>query len=350
MSTKITIADIAAEAGVSVPTVSKVLNQRADVSASTRRRVELIIAQRGYIHSRSERAEELEIRRTNSIGRTGLIDLIVPDYLNSDYHLEIIHGFEEVLNRTGQRMVLYSTHINTARVAEWSETVSLQTTDGAFVFISDERYTSLETLLHRGIPLVVIDDTVKLSSDIPSVGATNWAGALAATEYLITLGHRRIGAIGGNIRHLTSRARVAGYRAALEAAGIAIDPSLIRYGDFHHEGGYVNTLAMLDQQHPPTAIFAGSDLQATGVYRALHSRGMSVPKDVSVIGFDDLPTGKWITPPLTTVRQPLREMGHLAANMLNRLIRGEKLETSRFELATSLVVRESCAPPLKLSH
>jgi LacI family transcriptional regulator len=167
---------------------------------------------------------------------------------------------------------------------------------------------------------------------------------MMATEYLLSLGHRRIATISGIPSHLTSKARVAGYRSALEAVGIEPEPELIRQGDFGHTSGYSQALALLALAEPPTAIVAGCDIQATGIYRALSEHGMQVPRDMSIIGFDDIPSTEWMSPPLTTIRQPLREMGSIAVDLLLQQIAGEPLKSLRVELATSLVVRQSCAP------
>jgi len=337
-----TIAEIAAAAGVSIPTVSKVLNQRPDVAPTTRERVERAIMESGYVHNRSAR-EDVEDHKK----QPKLIDLISPSALDSDYCLEILRGIEEVLNQTDYRLALFSMHNNTPRERLWLSEVSLKTTCGAFLFTSIEPIRHPEKLRKQHIPFVVIDDVLQIGADIPSVGATNWVGGLMATEYLLGLGHQRIGTITGIPSHLTSRARLAGYQAALASKGIAFDTDLVRPGDFHHESGYAQTCALLELPLPPTAIFAASDLQATGVYQALYEKGLNVPKDMSVIGFDDVPTAERMSPPLTTVRQPLKEMGRMAAQMLLRMIEGETLESKRVELATSLVIRESCAP---LSH
>jgi LacI family transcriptional regulator len=202
----------------------------------------------------------------------------------------------------------------------------------------------LNKLRQQGIPFIVIDDVLQMSSELPSIGATNWAGGMMATDYLLSLGHQRIATITGIPSHMTSIARVAGYRAALERRGIAVEADLIRPGDFHHESGYIQTHALLALPNPPTAIFAASDLQATGVYRALYEHGCKVPDEMSVIGFDDVPIAERMSPPLTTMRQPLREMGRAAAQALLRMIANEVLETRRVELATTLIIRESCAP------
>jgi len=201
----------------------------------------------------------------------------------------------------------------------------------------------LVQLRSAGIPLVVIDPANTPPPEIPSVGATNWQGGLAATEHLLSLGHRRIGAITGPIDYLCSLARLDGYRSALERAGAQFDPALVRYGDFHHEGGFARAVELLDLPEPPTAIFAGSDQQAFGVYEAARQYGLRIPEDLSVVGFDELPVARWASPPLTTVRQPLAEMGNVAAQMLGELIEGVPLRSTRVELSTELIVRESTA-------
>jgi LacI family transcriptional regulator len=195
------------------------------------------------------------------------------------------------------------------------------------------------------IPLAVVDPAGLPAIDVPTVGATNWAGGLSATEHLLSLGHRRIGFIAGPKRLLCSRARLDGYGAGLAAAGLEIDPDLIRQGDFYHESGFAGADALLRLDRPPTAIFASSDQMAFGAYEAVRRRGLRVPDDVSVVGFDDLPESRWASPPLTTVRQPLAEMGLLAARTVLRLAQGEEIETPRVELATELVIRDSSAAP-----
>ena len=182
-------------------------------------------------------------------------------------------------------------------------------------------------------------------TDVPTVGSANWNGGLAATRHLISLGHRRIAVIAGPADVMCSRARIDGYRTALEEAGIPMDPALVRHGDFFVGGGFTHGSDLLGLDDPPTAIFAGSDLQALGVLRAARERGLHVPEDLSVVGYDDLPVAAWIGPPLTTVRQPLQEMAATAARMVLDLARGEEPRNLRIDLATELVVRESTAPP-----
>ncbi|MBO0837008.1 MAG: substrate-binding domain-containing protein, partial [Actinobacteria bacterium] len=230
-----------------------------------------------------------------------------------------------------------------ARPASWTSTLASHDTDGVILVTSELTTAELDQVRQESIPLVVVDPANMPDPDVPSVGATNWAGGMAATDHLLSLGHRRIATISGPADFLCSRARVDGYRSALERAGTSFDEALIRNGDFHHEGGFQRGGELLDLAEPPTAIFAGSDQQALGVYEAARQRGLRIPEDLSVVGFDDLPTARWVSPPLTTVRQPLADMGRMAAEMLSSLIYGSALRSQRVELATELIVRESTA-------
>jgi LacI family transcriptional regulator len=230
-----------------------------------------------------------------------------------------------------------------ARPASWTSALASHDTDGVILVTSELTMPQLRQVRDEGIPLVVVDPVNLPEADLPSVGATNWAGGLAATEHLLSRGHRRIGAISGPADYLCSRARVDGYRSALERAGAPFDPALVRHADFQHEGGFLRGGELLDLAERPTAIFAGSDQQALGVYEAARQRGLRIPQDLSVVGFDDLPAARWVSPPLTTVRQPLAEMGRVAAEMLSSLIEGAPVRSQRVELSTELIVRESTA-------
>jgi DNA-binding LacI/PurR family transcriptional regulator len=329
------IADIAAAAGVSIATVSRVLNQRPDVSSETRERVLRVIAERGYVSNRTTHHTKEPA--------TKLIDLIISGPLDSEYYLEVIRGIDENLNRTGRRLTLFTMHNEQRLVEDWLAQLAHRCPEGALLLALEEQLMYVDALHKLDIPFVIIDDSRELGPDVPSVGATNWRGGLMATEHLLSLGHRRIASISGIPLHLTSQARMAGYRSALEAAGITPEPELIRQGDFDHTSGYYQTHALLALAEPPTAIVAGCDTQATGIYRALAEHGLRVPDDMSVVGFDDIPSTEWMSPPLTTIRQPLREMGSIAVDLLLQQIEGEPLKSLRVELATSLVVRQSCA-------
>ena len=337
----LTMREIAEAAGVSPMTVSRVLNKRPDVAPSTRRKIEQLVAESGFVRSRAATA----MRK----GRHGLIDLVVLS-LDSAYILEIIRGVEEALEPTGFRLVISATNGEDQRERQWLAKISDGWTDGAILVLAQGQSARLQALRRRGTPFVVVDHQGELGPHIPSVGATNWAGARSATEYLLSLGHRRIAFIGGSPTLGCAQERASGFRAALEAAGLVPEPGLVRPGPFMHESGYEQTLALLDLPRPPTAIFAGNDTMAFGCYSALRERGVSVPDAISVVGFDDVLVAPLVIPPLTTVRQPLADMGRFAVSMLRRLIDGRPLDAVRVELATSLVVRDSCAAPTPPTH
>jgi len=329
---RVTIATIAQQVGVSVPTVSKVINGRSDVAPETRRRVEAAIRDRGY--HRSDRF----------VRRAQLIEVLFHE-LESAWALEILMGVEHVARENDLAVVLSEMQGRHTPGRGWIEGVLARRPTGVIAVFSDLSESLRTQLRTRGIPLVVVDPTGEPLHDIPSIGATNWNGGLAATRHLLGLGHRRIGVISGPEQILCSRARLDGYRAAMDEAGVPVDPRLIRRGAFHINEGIEEGRALLALPDPPTAIFAGNDLQALGVYQVAREARLHIPEDLSVVGFDDLPVANWVGPPLTTIRQPLAQMAITAARLVLALARGEQPAQTRVELATELVVRESTAPP-----
>jgi DNA-binding LacI/PurR family transcriptional regulator len=274
-------------------------------------------------------------KRPTGPSHASLLDVVFNE-LESPWAMEIIKGVEEVAREHGLGVVLSAQEGPGALGRSWVDAVAARRSAGLILVVSELTPEQVARLNTRGIPFVVVDPAGEPAPDVPSVGATNWNGGLAATRHLLELGHERIGMIGGPAAMLCSRARVDGYRAALETAGLAVDPDLIRWGTFHLEAGYEHGHALLSLPEPPTAIFAGSDLQAFGVYEAARVLGVDIPGQLSVIGFDDLPMARWVGPPLTTIRQPLTEMAATAARLVLGL--GEE---QRIELATTLVVRQS---------
>ncbi len=235
-----TIADIAAHAGVSVPTVSKVINGRSDVSPETRRRVEAAIQERGY-------------RRSSRVQRAAPIIELTFHELDSEWALEIVRGVERVAGRHHKAVVLSEMQGRRTPGRGWIEAVLARRPTGVIAVFSDLSESMRDQLRTRGIPLVVVDPTGEPLHDTPSIGATNWNGGLTATRHLLGLGHRRIGVIAGPEDILCSRARLDGYRAAMDAAGVPIDPALISHGHFHVEEGIEKGRALLALPDPPTA-------------------------------------------------------------------------------------------------
>ncbi|MCI2417827.1 LacI family DNA-binding transcriptional regulator [Saccharopolyspora sp. K220] len=329
---RVTISDIAREAGVSVPTVSKVLNGRPEVAAHTRERVEKLITH--YNYSR---------RASHGTGRAGLIDLVFHT-LDNQWVLEIVRGVESVTHDAGVGTVVSSVHDGRRTDRAWLDNLSSRRSDGIILAVTELGPRHAELLRGLGVPVIIIDSLGQPDPSVASVGATNWSGARAAVEHLVSAGHHRIGFIGGPPQLQCSSARLDGYRSALLSAEIAVDEELIVDGDFTYERGECATHELLDLADPPTAIFAANDQQALGTYRAVEQRGLTIPGDVSVVGFDDLPMAQWISPALTTVHQPVATMAAQAARMLLRHAETGSFETNRVELATELVVRASTGP------
>jgi LacI family xylobiose transport system transcriptional regulator len=328
-----TIATIAREAGVSVPTVSRVLNGRAEVAPATRARVEELLGAHGYRR-----------RRGAGVTPAPVLDLVFHE-LDGAWAVEVARGVGRVAREEGLMVSLSESAPRTRPGQGWVDAVLARRPTGVILVVFDVSPSQRAQLVTRGIPFVIVDPAGEPGPGVAAVGSTHWNGGLAATRHLLELGHRRIAVIGGSPSLLCSVARIDGYRAAMETAGIPIEPALVRTGDFHIEGGYENGMALLRLPDPPTAVFAGSDLQALGLYEAARELGVRIPQDLSVVGYDDLPVARWVGPPLTTVRQPLAEMAEMAARMVITMSRRVEPVSRRLDLATSLVVRQSTAPP-----
>lgn len=331
----VTQSDIALEAGVSATTVSKVLNARPDVSEKTRRRVEALLREHGYLlDSRARRRG------------TKAIELHYYNNLKSQSSIEIIPSVERVAREAGFSLVVTESASRHGLGQTWVDGVVQRRPAGVLLAFSELKAVETQRLWSRGIGVVVIDPTGEATPDLPSIGSTNWAGGFAAAQHLLDLGHRRIGMITGPADMLCSVQRVDGYRAALERHGLPFDEELLYYGNFQVEGGVDGGRRLLTLPHPPTAIFAGSDLHALGVYQVAHALGRQIPDDLSVVGYDDVQVARWAGPPLTTVRQPLDEMAAAATRLLLDVIEHPDTRRDyRVELATSLIVRGSTAAP-----
>ena len=330
---RVTIGDIARAAGVSAPTVSKVLNGRGDIAADTRQRIEALLEQRQYRRRAAARPR-----------RVGLIDLVVKE-LDSNWAMELVRGVDEVAQKAGIGVVLSAIHGRSTDARRWLQTLEQRPSDGVVLVACDLAAHQRARLGELGVPLVVVDPIGDPDPELFSVGASNYAGGITATEHLLQLGHRRIAIVTGPQDLACSRARLDGYRTALERAGITYDPALVRYGDFEHPAAFAHTRELFSKDPAPTAVFAGSDQQAFGSYDALRELGLRVPDDVSVIGFDDLVVCEWVSPRLTTIRQPMFEMAQLATQTLLLALEGSPLAFGRLELSTHLVLRDSTAPP-----
>jgi LacI family transcriptional regulator len=329
---RVTLTTVAEAAGVSVPTVSKVVNGRSDVAPETRTRIQQLLVEHGYAG------------RT-AVGPTATTTLAMAfDAMRTPNNLEMIRGATEAAAAANADVVVEivpEDHRGTA----WAERAAAVGHRG-LVLVTTRVSRELHTAFVRvGVPVVLIDPVDIPHLDVPSVGATNFNGGIEAADHLLALGHRRVGFIQGPPDALVSVARLHGYHATLSRAGIASDPALLHCGPFTFETGLRAGHELLSLPERPTAVFASNDLQALGVIEAARSRSLRVPEDLSVVGFDDMAPARWSAPPLTTVRQPFAEMGRVAVRNLLSLVDGDALAAPRVELATHLVVRGSTAPP-----
>jgi LacI family transcriptional regulator len=335
VASNVTIFEVAAQAGVSYGTVSRVLNNDPHVKTETRERVNQVIQDLGYVVNRQA--------RSLAGGKTHIIGMLVPD-LGTGYIGEIIQGIDTELQLSGYDLMLYTTHRTPVLEADYVANLAQGMVDGLLLVIPRNPQDYIGILTARHFPFVLIDHQ-GFGPDCAAVGAANWQGAYNATEYLIQLGHKRIGFITGWMDLGAAVDRLEGYRAALWANHISYDETLVRQSTFQQLDGYKSATELLTSPEPPTAIFASNDMMAFGVMDAVRESGQRIPEDISVIGFDDIPQAGIIHPALTTVRQPLHNMGSVAAQMLLDLLKHPDFPPKRIELPTGLVVRDSCQPP-----
>jgi LacI family transcriptional regulator len=335
---RVTIRDVASKAGVSVTTVSRVMNGKDDISEETINRVQAVVQDLGYATSLAARG--MRSHRTNVIG------LIITD-VASYYCQEIMRGVNRGIARLDKHLIVYTSGLMDKENVAQDERSYVALLNGG---ITDGVIVVTPTATHftTHAPLVIIDPNNE-TPDYPAIIATNREGALAAMNYLISLGHRRIGYITGRMELVSSNQRLQGYKDGLIAAGIPLSEDLIEIGDFSTEIAVICARKLLSLPERPTAIFASNDMSAIGVYQAAAEFGLQIPGDLSVIGFDNLHEAAYLNPPLTTIDQFVEKMGTMATEMLVKLVEGEALprnpaeEGHLYKLPTQLVVRDSCA-------
>ena len=330
--TPITLDDVAREAGVSTSTVSRYLSGTIPVSEARRTVIQTAIDKLGYRINTAARAL--------ASGRSGTIGVLTQD-IASPYYGQVLRGIEQGLAGTGYAPLIVSGELELKDERACIDMLIARQVEGLIAMSHFLNAKELRDVAKR-VPLVAVGNPVRGARAHPIV-LDNENGAKLAMRHLIELGHRRIAHIAGPTSHAHSAARLAGYKAALEEAGIPFDPDLVLPGDFHEEAGSEGIRILIERGTPFTAVFATNDQTAMGARLALYRLGLRVPEDVSLVGFDDLPGTALLTPPLTTVRQPGSEMGRQAAHAVVALIRGERPRTVKLE--QTLVVRESTAQP-----
>lgn len=332
-----TIDDVAKLAGVSTATVSRVFNNKPWVSEKTRQKVLKAVEELGYKPSMPARS--LALKKTNTIG------LIVPDIPNP-YYAEVVRGIEDVCSAYKYNVILCNADNKREKEFQYIEMLKNRWVDGIIFhcdYFSEEHYRIFK---NNNIKVVLAGRTTKF--DVPYVEIDNFKAAYDAVSYLISLGHERIGIIHGPLEGMKETVdsvdRLKGYKQALMDNGLTVYEDLIKEANFKYKGGYKAAMEMLKGKITPTAIFAISDIMAMGAINAIFDSGLSCPEDVSVIGFDNIDLSQATRPALTTVAQPMYEIGAMAARMLIKIINGEKIDKYQIILKHKLVERDSVIP------
>jgi LacI family transcriptional regulator len=331
---RVTVRDLAAETGMSIATVSRVLNNQPNVAPDTR---ELVRRAAERLSGRTAGPPAVRNRMTRDA-----VYLRCP-YLLTDYFGLIVSSIAETLESHGTPLLL-----NAGEAAQQAEVLPTLAArpglGGAIIVLPPEPSEQLVDLRARGFPFVVVDPRTPMPRDIAAVSAAHFAGARSISTHLVELGHRRIGVLAGPHNWLASDARLAGHASVLANVGVLPDPRLARSGEPTAQFGYHAAGELLDLPEPPTALIGFNDKVAVGALAAAAQRGLRVPEDLSVAGFDDIDLAQATRPLLTTVRQPLQEMGRLAVSLLIRLMERQRLDALHVELATELVIRDSTGP------
>ncbi|MCI0709580.1 MAG: LacI family transcriptional regulator [Chloroflexi bacterium] len=330
-----TIFDIARESGFSYSTVSRTLSGFEFVKPSTREKIVEAAERLGYVPNQQA--------RSLAGGPSHLIGVLVPT-LTNDYIIQILQGIDDELTRSSYNLILYTTNRHQGTEATYVATIMNGAADGLLLvapFITD---SYLEALNERDFPYVLIDQDYE-AEDSMVVKATNREGAYIATQYLIKMGHSRIGFIAGLPQLNSAIERLAGFREALSDHGIPFREEYVVPGNFEMRGGYRATRELLARSDVPTAIFAANDLSALGAIEAIRERGLRIPLDISILGFDDIPQAAVAYPKLTTVRQPLNQMGREAVNLLLKRLQNPDMDMVKLTLNTQLIIRDSCDIP-----
>ncbi len=328
---RMTLQQVAERAGVSTPTISKVLNGRPDVAPATRERVLRVLREHEYV---PRGASTLPMAHKH-------IELVF-DALNNPNNLEMMKGVIQAATEQGCHVAV-STVGEKVSAHQWVNELKRVGRAGIIMVTSRLSAEQHKRLDEAALPLVLIDPINPVDQPLPSVGASNWQGGLTAVQHLLELGHRRIAMLRGH-ECLVDDARYHGYLAALSGYGVDVDRDLVARAHFRFEPAVRAADKILRLPDPPTAVFTANDLEALGVIEAARQNGLSVPHDISVVGFDDSLYARASSPRLTTLRQPFVQMGEVAYRMLSDLIQGREMASARVELAATLVVRESTAP------
>lgn len=327
-----TISEVAARAGVSTATVSRVIAGTARVSDSLR---DLVFRAARELDYRPNRvARNLRVRATRTIG------VVIPDILNP-FFTSVVRGIEDVLHAEDYTLLLGNSDGQGERERLYLDTLRAEGVAGILFVPSNGQKDAYRSLARAGIPIVAIDRS-PVGLDVDLVTVTNEEGAHSAVAHLLAVGWKRIALVGGPPHVNVAQERERGYERALREAGTAIDPELVRRADFREQGGYDAMRSLLSLPDRPSAVFVANNLMAMGALHAIGDAGLSIPRDIGIVSFDDVPWGRWLQPPLTVVDQPTYDLGASAARILLNRLREPDRPLRKVVLQTRLLVRASC--------
>ncbi len=327
-----TIKDVARRSGVSVSTVSRVLNNQPYVAEDLKQRVLEAIEELGYEPSRV--AQRLRMPKSRLIG------VVFSDIVNP-FYIDVLRGIEHVVSQEGMSVMISNANADPKREEGIIRLMQLERAAGIIIAPTQEDSPAVAKIKETGLPITVIDRQMS-NVQVDTVLVDNFNGSLSAIQYLIALGHTRVGVISGPLHLTTGRERYAGYLQAMSDAGIKVDSSLTRFGDYRQSSGYALAQDLMTSTNPPTALFVANNQMTIGALNAIHQMGRKIPDDVAVIGFDDLSWAVSLNPPLSTIAQPTFEIGVNAAELLLARLRNGDRPPRTVILKTQLVVRESC--------
>jgi len=327
-----TIKDVAELAGVHPSTVSRVINDDSRISKKTKSKVLLIIKKLGYTPNAIARG--LKTKRTHTLG------MLIPDITNP-FFAEIARGVEDTANKNNFNVILCNTDDKLKKERTYLEILRGKRVDGLILGTAHIKDKSILELEEKKFPYILVSRNIE-GLDKNCIIVDDVGGGTIATEHLIKLGHRKIAHITGPLKVRASINRLEGYKLALKKYQIEYKEELVEEGDFRINGGYQAMKKFLKLSKPPTAIFSANDLLALGAMQAIQKKKYHVPKDFSIIGFDDIRLASFVYPPLTTIRQPMLEIGKLAVKMLLRIIEGGEFNQRKIVLKSKLIIRESC--------
>jgi DNA-binding LacI/PurR family transcriptional regulator len=332
-----TIRDVARRAGVSVSTVSRVLNHRPHVNSDLTERVLLAIDELNYRPSRVAQ----RLRATHS----KLVGVIFSD-ISNPFYIHVLRGIEHVLSLSGSSVLIGNADANTDRETSFIRLMQTEDVAGLIIAPTREDSPALADAIEEGLAVVVIDRQMR-NTDVDTVLVDNFQGSLEAIHHLIQLGHTRIGMVSGPLHLTTGRERYGGYLQAMTDAGLRVDSSLTCFGDYRQSSGYELAQQLINLPDPPTAMFVANNQMTIGALNAIHEAGRNIPSDIAVVGFDDLSWAISLNPPLTTVAQPTFEIGVHAARLLLERIADPLRPAHTVVLETELIVRASCGSPVQ---